>query len=41
MDASKYEETDTAKKTEQNEPTQNPINGMTLISISFIILLLI
>jgi hypothetical protein len=41
MDASKSEETDTAKKTVENEPNQNPINGTTLISMLFKILLVI
>ena len=39
MEASKPEETDTAKKTVENEPNQDPINGTTLISILFKILL--
>ena len=33
MDESKPEETDPSKKTVENEPNENPINGTTLISM--------
>ena len=41
MDESKPEETDPSKKTVENEPNENPINGTTLISMLFKVLFVI